>query len=86
LPLVTFRKRHLSAALGTELFLLLLVASVSAAAVLLGSEVAAPYHERTFIDLSFSALPRYTLLSPGRGFVAYSLSLLLAESRYALDA
>jgi NitT/TauT family transport system permease protein len=34
------------------------------------------YHPAVEIDLSFSALPRYTLLSLSRGLAAYALSLL----------
>jgi hypothetical protein len=42
----------------------------------LGRQWTAPYHPQVQIDLSFKSLPAYTLLSLGRGFAAYALSLL----------
>jgi NitT/TauT family transport system permease protein len=63
-------------ALGPDLFLLLLVGAVIGGMVMLGQRMAAPSHEGTDIALSLWSLPKYTLLSLGRGFAAYGLSLL----------
>jgi NitT/TauT family transport system permease protein len=43
--------------------------------VAIARDAAAPQREKVFIDLSLGALPRYTLLSLTRGFIAYGLSL-----------
>src|SRR5262245_20318624 len=64
------------AALGPDLFLLLLVGAVVGAIVTVGKQMAVPYHAATAIDLSLRSLPKYTLLSLARGFAAYGLSLL----------
>lgn len=64
------------AAWGTELFFLLLVGAVAGALVTMARQVSAPYHAHFQIDLSFAALPKYTLLSMSRGLTAYILSLL----------
>jgi NitT/TauT family transport system permease protein len=91
-PLVTFHTRHVRAALakpaslGIELFFLLLVASAVAALIMVARQVSAPYHERVVIDLSFAALPKYTLLSLSRGFTAYALSLAFTLLYGALAA
>jgi NitT/TauT family transport system permease protein len=63
-------------ALGPDLFLLLLVGAVIGGMVTLGQHMAAPSHGSTVIDLSLWSLPKYTLLSLGRGFAAYGLSLI----------
>lgn len=81
MPLITFHTRRVRealqrpAALGTELGFLAFVAAITGLLVMMGKEVAAPYHPQVVIDLSPLALPRYTLLSLGRGFMAYVLSL-----------
>src|SRR5947209_21608 len=62
-------------ALGPDLFLLLLVAAAVGGMVTVGKQMAAPHHEGADIDLSLWSLPRYTLLSLGRGVAAYGLSL-----------
>ncbi|HUK13247.1 MAG TPA: ABC transporter permease subunit [Thermoanaerobaculaceae bacterium] len=64
------------ARIGVELFVLLLVAAFVALVVAVGRQVRSPLHERVAIDLSFRALPGYTLLSLGRGFLAYVLALV----------
>src|SRR5262245_26911437 len=38
-------------------------------------QLSSPYHESVAINLSFAALPKYTILSLCRGFMAYALSL-----------
>src|SRR5690349_20986330 len=43
---------------------------------MVGKQVSAPYHAKVVINLSFWSLPKYTLLSLCRGFMAYGLSLL----------
>src|SRR6185503_10156575 len=63
-------------ALGPDLFLLLLVGAVIGGMVTLGQHMAAPSHGSTELDLSHRSLPKYTLLSLGRGFAAYGLSLI----------
>jgi NitT/TauT family transport system permease protein len=81
LPLIVFHTRRVRTALarpsawGPELLFLLLVAAAVGATVMMAREAAAPYHEKTVIDLSLRALPGYTVLSLCRGFVAYGLSL-----------
>ena len=42
---------------------------------MVGRRMATPFHQQVIIDLSFWSLPKYTLLSLGRGFAAYFLSL-----------
>ena len=43
---------------------------------MVGRQMATPFHQQVKIDLSFWSLPKYTLLSLGRGFAAYFLSLV----------
>jgi NitT/TauT family transport system permease protein len=62
-------------ALGSEALLLALVLSIFGALLMVGRQMATPYHEQVQIDLSVWSLPKYTLLSLGRGFAAYFLSL-----------
>ena len=64
-----------SADLWADLIVLLLVAGAIGGAVTLARQAARPYHEQVEIDLSCWSLPNYTLLSLGRGFAAYVLSL-----------
>jgi NitT/TauT family transport system permease protein len=79
--LIVFHTRRVRSALarpsawGPELLFLLLVASAVGATVMMAREAAAPYHEKTVIDLSLRSLPGYAVLSLCRGFVAYALSL-----------
>ena len=58
-----------------DLLLLLLVGGGFGLLLLLGQQAAAPYQEKTELDLSLKMLPLYALLSLGRGFAAYLLSL-----------
>jgi NitT/TauT family transport system permease protein len=62
-------------ALWADAVVLLLAAGLFGGILMLGTQVIAPYREKVEIDLSFWSLPRYTVLSLGRGFAAYALSL-----------
>ena len=81
MPWVVFHTRSVREALArpvtvwADLLLLLLVGAGFGIFILLGREAAAPYQERVEIDLSLGSLPYYALLSLGRGFAAYLLSL-----------
>jgi NitT/TauT family transport system permease protein len=81
LPLILFHTRRVREALvaparlGTDLIFIALVASILGLILLVGQEFSGKYHQIVNIDLSVWALPRYTLLSLGRGFAAYALSL-----------
>jgi NitT/TauT family transport system permease protein len=92
LPLIVFHTRRVRDALSrpaswsVDLLFLLLVASAAGAVVMTARELAAPYHERTVIDLSVRALPGYAALSLCRGFIAYGLSLVFALSYGAVAA
>ena len=59
-----------------DLLILAALAAFFAATIGLARRWEAPYRAATAIDLSPWALPRYTLLSLGRGLVAYALSLV----------
>ncbi|MBV8782261.1 MAG: ABC transporter permease subunit, partial [Phycisphaerae bacterium] len=63
-------------ALGTDLIFLAFVAMVAGLLTLTARQVSRPYTQGITIHLSFTALPVYTLLSLGRGFAAYVLSLI----------
>ena len=82
MPLIVFHTRRVREALkqpetwGADLFFLLLVAALFGGLLVLGRQVSAPYRQQLTIDLSLSALPKYTMLSLGRGFAAYVLSLI----------
>ena len=82
MPLIVFHTRRVREALKqpeawvADLFFLLLVAAVAGGMMVLGRQVSAPYHQKLQINLSLTALPKYTLLSLGRGFAAYVLSLI----------
>jgi NitT/TauT family transport system permease protein len=82
LPLVVFHTRRVRdalkapGALTLDLLILLIVSAFFGALLTFGKQVTAPYQEKTFIDLSFWALPRYTFFSLSRGFAAYALSLI----------
>jgi len=79
-PLVVFHSRRVRDALkqpeawGADVFFLLLIAAVVGGLTTLAGQVSAPFHEQLEINLSPWALPKYTLLSLGRGFAAYGLS------------
>ena len=59
-----------------DLAFLAFAAGVLGLLVVMGKQVSAQYTPKVEISLSFLALPKYTLLSLGRGFAAYVLSLL----------
>jgi NitT/TauT family transport system permease protein len=61
--------------LRTDVLLVAIFLSLFGALLMVGRRMAAPYHEQVTIDLSIWSLPKYTLLSLGRGFAAYFLSL-----------
>src|SRR4051794_38157598 len=82
MPLIVFHSRRVRDALkypetwGADLFFLLLITAVVGGLATLARQVNAPFHEQLEINLSPLALPKYTLLSLGRGFAAYTLSLI----------
>jgi NitT/TauT family transport system permease protein len=82
LPLVLFHTRRVREALkaparvGVDILFLGLACGVLGLLLLVGKQFSSPYREKLVIDLSVWALPRYTILSLGRGFAAYLLSLL----------
>jgi NitT/TauT family transport system permease protein len=63
------------AAFGADMLLVGLFLAIFGAILMVGQQMAAPFTQQTQIDLSISSLPVYTLLSLGRGFAAYFLSL-----------
>src|SRR5262249_2353400 len=80
MPVIGFHSRRAQALrqpvdLWADLLVLLLIAGAVGGAVTLARQAAKPYHEQVEIDLSLWSLPKYTLLSLGRGFAAYVLSL-----------
>jgi len=81
LALVLFHTRKVREALtapakwGTELFLVLLVLSVAGGMLTVGKQISTPFVQTAPIDLSIWALPKYTVLTLGRGILAYILSL-----------
>jgi NitT/TauT family transport system permease protein len=81
LPLVLFHTRRVrdalkaQASLGLDIGILAVVAAFIGALFMFGKQVSAPYQPQTVLDLSFSALPKYTFFSLSRGFAAYALSL-----------
>ena len=82
MPLVVFHTRRAREALkrqeawGADIFFLLLTTAVVGGLVLMAEQAKAPYRQTVEISLSFKSLPKYTLLSLGRGFAAYALSLI----------
>ena len=58
-----------------DVLLLVAIAALFAGTIALARRWEAPYRPTMEIDLSLSALPRYTLLSLARGIAAYVLSL-----------
>ncbi|HXY37744.1 MAG TPA: ABC transporter permease subunit [Planctomycetaceae bacterium] len=63
------------AAFGADMLLVALFLAIFGALLMVGQRMTAPFTEQVQIDLSIAALPQYTLLSLGRGFAAYFLSL-----------
>ena len=63
------------AAFGADMLLVALFLAIFGALMMVGQRMTAPLMRQVTIDLSIAALPRYTLLSLGRGFAAYFLSL-----------
>ena len=59
-----------------DLAFLAFAAGILGLLVMMGKQVSAQYTPKVVISLSFLALPKYTLLSLGRGFAAYVLSLV----------
>jgi NitT/TauT family transport system permease protein len=82
LPLVVFHTRRVREALkaparlSVDFLFLGLVGGALGLLLLVGQQFSSKYHQALVINLSFWALPRYTILSLGRGFAAYLLSLL----------
>ena len=81
MPLIVFHTRRVREALkqpeawAADIFFLVLVAALVGGLVVLARQAEAPYRQTVQISLAFGALPKYTLLSLGRGFAAYVLSL-----------
>jgi NitT/TauT family transport system permease protein len=81
MPLVLFHTRRVREALkaparlGVDILFLGLVGGVLGLLLLVGQQFSSKYQQTLVIDLSFWALPRYTILSLGRGIAAYILSL-----------
>ncbi len=63
------------AAFSADMLLVALFLAIFGAILMVGQRMAAPFSQQTTIDLSIDSLPKYTLLSLGRGFAAYFLSL-----------
>jgi NitT/TauT family transport system permease protein len=75
----TRRVRELLAApakVGVDILFLGLVGGVLGLLLLMAQQSISPYRQTLTIDLSIWALPRYTMLSLGRGYAAYILSLV----------
>jgi NitT/TauT family transport system permease protein len=64
------------ASLGVDVLLLLGITGLIAAVAMMFGQASAPLHQTVYINLSLLALPKYTLLSLGRGFAAYVISLI----------
>lgn len=81
MPLIVFHTRKVREALkaqaawSIDLLLLGGVAAIIGALFMFTKEIAAPATQGVTINLSFWALPKYTLFSLSRGFAAYVLSL-----------
>ena len=82
MPLIVFHTRRVrdvlqsQEKLGTDVLFLGFVGGVLGLLLLVARQVSLPYTQGITINLSFTALPFYTLLSLGRGFAAYFLSLV----------
>src|SRR5450432_1214905 len=64
------------ATLGVDVLLLMGIAGLIAALAVMFGQASAPVRQVVYINLSLWALPKYTLLSLGRGFAAYVISLV----------
>ncbi|HZL34914.1 MAG TPA: ABC transporter permease subunit [Tepidisphaeraceae bacterium] len=62
--------------IAADAVVLLFAGSIVGVLIMMGRQASAPLTEKTVISLSLWALPKYTLLSLGRGFAAYILSLV----------
>jgi len=69
-------RRGAAGAFGVEAFVVLGALSIIGALIAVGRDWAAPLVEKAPIDLSWRALPLYTLFTFSRGFAAYALSLV----------
>jgi NitT/TauT family transport system permease protein len=82
MPLVLFHTKNVRKALespvslGVDVLLLLGLTGLVAALAMMFGQASAPMHQKVYINLSLWALPKYTLLSLGRGFAAYAISLI----------
>jgi NitT/TauT family transport system permease protein len=82
MPLVLFQTRRVREALmapakiGVDILFLGLVGGILGLLLLVGQQFSSPFRQTLVINLSFWALPRYTILSLGRGVAAYLLSLI----------
>ncbi|HEX4123647.1 MAG TPA: ABC transporter permease subunit [Tepidisphaeraceae bacterium] len=82
MPLIPFHSRRVREMLSqresfaADIVFLLIISAGVGVLLLLGKQVARPYQSTVVISLSYFALVRYTLLSLGRGFGAYVLSLI----------
>jgi NitT/TauT family transport system permease protein len=84
MALVLFQTRRVREALRApsgffpDLVFLLFAASIVGMLVMMGRQASIQINpdQKTYIDTSISALPKYTMLSLGRGFAAYFLSLV----------
>jgi NitT/TauT family transport system permease protein len=82
LALVLFHTRRVREALkaparvGVDVLFLALIGGILGLLLLVGQQFSSPYHQALVINLSIWALPRYTILSLGRGIAAYFLSLI----------
>ncbi len=81
MPASGLYSRHVRAALKrpmalwTDALLVAIFLSIFGALLLVGRQMAVPFSAKVEIDLSFWSLPKYAVLSLGRGFAAYFLSL-----------
>ena len=62
--------------LWADVVVFVLIGGIAGGLLTLAKQVTAPYYGSVEIDLSVWRLPKYTLLSLGRGSAAYSLSLI----------
>jgi NitT/TauT family transport system permease protein len=82
MPLIVFYPRRMRQVLsrpesfGADLLFVFVIASAFGILMMLSRQMSRPTEAKTIISLSYFALPRYTLLSLGRGFGAYVLSLI----------
>jgi NitT/TauT family transport system permease protein len=60
---------------GYDVLLIAILLSLFGTVLMVGVQATHPFTEKVEIDLGFASLPKYALLSLGRGFAAYFLSL-----------